>query len=447
MNLSTTLDRASLWRIDTLQRVMPFIERDIPLVPEALQHIASELRSTCERRAVILYRALSWLLPPFLFVLYWFANCDKSVFVLIFVRPIVDGWLAPYIGTKPKRLGDSALTAQELVIFGIGLHVIQLIYLYHTVSILSSPYGFCSNIFLFLVTGFTSYSYWVTIVLCILKNAIISIISITQLPVLDTIHQEYISAYWCSCAIVLAVLTPVHLETIARIVAEREADSYKSHMHDLLRASFDATIWVDNDLRVVGDSDPRLDYVFLTPMCGNSLLDFVEDETERERFEAYAAKSMASRSTTLFHATFRTAAEEGCRNFDADVYMTSKYSLWLQAGQQHLIGLRLRDNRSEPGSPKQASAAHFLDGLSVQWECSECRCVNFDKADTCILCERSRDQLLGLVDRCSSTVGRSRHPASSTRSFIFDTIYEDEESEECGGEGALVNGPEELKGT
>ncbi|KAF4676339.1 hypothetical protein FOL46_004940 [Perkinsus olseni] len=426
MNLSLSLDRAALWHIDTLQRVMPFIERDIPLVPEALEHIASELRSTCERRAVILYRALSWLLPPFLIVLYCFANCDASVFVLVFVRPLLDGWLAPYIGRVPQKPGQSALSAQELVLFGVGLHVIQLIYLCHTVAILSSPYGFCSNIFLFLVTGFTSYSYWVTIILCIVKNAIISMVSITQIAVLDTIHQEYISAYWCSCAIVLAVLTPVHLETVARIVAEREADSYKSHMHDLLRASFDATIWVDNDLRVVGDSDPRLDYVFLTPMRDKSLLDFVEDETERERFELYAAKSRASRSTTLFHATFRTAAEEGCRHFDADVYMTSKYSLWLQAGQQHLIGLRLRDNRSEPGSPKQSNGCSFLTDISGQWECPECRCVNFDNADTCIL----------LVGRSHHV---SRHAASSTKSFIFDTIYEDDESEADGDEEDMVD--------
>ncbi|EER09643.1 hypothetical protein Pmar_PMAR008782 [Perkinsus marinus ATCC 50983] len=273
-------------------------------------------------------------------------------------------------------------------------------------------------------------------------------VSIAQIAELDTIHQEYISAYWCSCAIVLAVLTPVHLETIARIVAEREADSYKSHMHDLLRASFDATIWVDNDLRVVGDSDPRLDYVFLTPMCGKSLLDFVEDESERERFEAYAAKSRASRSTTLFHATFRTAAEEGCRNFDADVYMTSKYSLWLQAGQQHLIGLRLRDNRSEPGSPKQGNVSNFLSGISGQWECPECRCVNFDNVDTCILCERPRGELLGSLNEGSSTFGRSCHSshqaASSTKSFIFDTIYEDED-EEYEGNDDVANGPDQSK--
>jgi len=297
-----------------------------------------------------------------------------------------------------------------LTIFGVFIHVFQFFHFVNRSILISSPYGFCSNIFVFLITGFTSYSFWCTVVLCIAKNFCISMLYLTLQPSLNDTEIEYFYAYWCSCAIVLTVLTPVHLETVGRIIAEGQATTFKKHMNDLLRASFDACVWVDDKLRVM-EAEPKLDLMFMRGMKRESLLDYVK-QPESAKFEQNVTNSIENKSTSLHHVTFCTKADDQSNCFDVDLYITSKLSYWSRDGQHHLVGIRIRNSTSIEAVPPSSRAASTVpslcespkitpkiltdsppsparsDAAPSSWECPECHCVNFDPSEEryCILC-------------------------------------------------------------
>ena len=222
-----------------------------------------------------------------------------------------------------------------------------------------------------------------------MKNFLISMLYLARLqPSLNETEIAYFYAYWCSCAIVLTVITPVHLETIGRIVAEGQAGTYKKHMNDLLRASFDACVWVDDKLCVV-EAEPKLDLMFMRSMKNQSLLEFVE--CGGHQFEKNVTTSIENHSTSLHHVTFSNTVD----SFDVDLYITSKLSYWLRDGHHHLVGLRMRvppqtqEIRKEPATTPEPKEQSNNPGHS--WECAECHCVNFESVSLskpmhCILC-------------------------------------------------------------
>ena len=416
-NFKDFIERTCLWQLEELFNLMPY-KMELPRHPIARRQIVSELSETCEKRALALFKALTWLLPAPLLALYVTATCDGTLLLLMVARLLVDGempwyqWWTPAGSAVSRALSGeqqsrgtrrSKVSAQGLVLFGIFIHVFQFFHFYTRTMLISSPYGFCSNIFVFLVTGFTSYSYWVTVALCIIKNFCISLLYLTLQPSLTDTEIEYFYAYWCSCAIVLTVLTPVNLETIARITAEGQASTYKKHMNDLLRASFDACVWVDDKLRVV-EAEPKLDLMFMRSMKRRSLLEFVK-KPESDRFELNVVNSIENHSTSLHHVTFGTS-DLHC--FDVDLYITSKLSYWLRDGQHHLVGIRIRTPHVETSlkaTPVSSTATTTIadDSSSSienhspepvkQWECPECHCVNFlslavtePSSRACILC-------------------------------------------------------------
>lgn len=399
--LKVFIEATCLWQSEQLASLMPY-KMEIPRHPSARVQIVNELCDTCERRALTLFKALTWLLPGPLMALYVTATCDGTLILLTIARFLVDGDMPWYNRGKcpsltrtmsgdkvmipPSRLSSrrSKLSANGLVLFGVFIHVFQFLHFYNRTLLISSPYGFCSNIFVFLVTGFTSYSFWCTVVVCIVKNFLISILYLTLQPSLNENEIAYFYAYWCSCAIVLTVLTPVYLETIGRIIAEGQAITYKKHMNDLLRASFDACVWVDNKLCVV-EAEPKLDLMFMQTMKQRSLMEFVK-QPECDKFEMHVTASIENHSTSLHHVTFATS---DIHSFDVDLYITSKLSYWLRDGQHHLVGIRIRNPPPETQTLKNSAtkASHSDDS----WECPECHCVNFEAVSLaepkyCILC-------------------------------------------------------------
>jgi hypothetical protein len=403
----TLIEETCLWQLETLFNLMPY-RMELPRHPSARRQVVQELCETCEKRALALFKALTWLLPAPLLALYVTATCDGTLLILMVARLLVDGempWFkwyeAKFLQAKtghPTR--RSRVSANGLVLFGILIHIFQFIHFYNRTILISSPYGFCSNIFVFLVTGFITYSFWGTVLLCVAKSFCISILYLTLQPSLTDTEIEYFYAYWCSCAIVLTVLTPVQLETIARITAEGQATTYKKHMNDLLRASFDACVWVDDKLRVV-EAEPKLDLMFMRSMKRRSLLEFVK-LPDCAKFEQNVLNSIENHSTSLHHVTFGTS-DLHC--FDVDLYITSKLSYWLRDGQHHLVGIRLRSAQQEvtrvvtPPTPLVAPTEDSSDPGPVStpqkdpesWECPECHCVNFlsplvPGESLCILC-------------------------------------------------------------
>jgi hypothetical protein len=413
------IEKTCLWQLEAFFNLMPY-KMELPRHPVARQQVVSELCATCEKRALALFKALTWLLPLPLLALYVTATADGTLLLLMMARFLVDGDMPWYRwfsmtqaiprspstdGKLPPETRRSKVSANGLVLFGIFLHVFQFFHFYTRSYLIWSPYGFCSNIFVFLVTGFTSYSFWVTVTLCIMKNFCISVLYLTLQPTLTDTEIEYFYAYWCSCAIILTVVTPVNLETVARITAEGQATTYKKHMNDLLRASFDACVWVDDKLRVM-ETEPKLDLMFMRSMKRKSLLEFVK-QPEISRFKQNVTNSIENHSTSLHHVTFGTS-ELHC--FDVDLYITSKLSYWLRDDQHHLVGIRIRT--PPPEDPKSITSHSTTPTLvdevtsdciedSVcrsppprdgprQWECPECHCVNFlsaaDQSQSCILC-------------------------------------------------------------
>jgi hypothetical protein len=390
------VERTCLWQLETLFNLMPY-RMELPRHPNARRQVVQELCETCEKRALALFKALTWLLPAPLLALYVTATCDGTLLLLMVARFVVDGempwfkWYETNI-TSTKAVDNtrrSRISANGLVLFGAFIHVFQFFHFYTRTILISSPYGFCSNIFVFLVTGFTSYSFWATVLLCVFKSFCISLLYLTLQPSLTDTEIEYFYAYWCSCAIVLTVLTPVQLETIARITAEGQATTYEKHMNDLLRASFDACVWVDDKLRVV-EAEPKLDLMFMRSMKRRSLLEFVK-QPDCARFEQNVLNSIENHSTSLHHVTFGTS-DLHC--FDVDLYITSKLSYWLRDGQHHLVGIRLRSAPHATPEPIEAPSTTSTTPqkeVSESWECPECHCVNFLSAaaageSLCILC-------------------------------------------------------------
>lgn len=387
------VEKTCLWQLEVLFKLMPY-RMELPRHPNARRRICQELCETCEMRALALFKALTWLLPAPLLALYVTATCDGTLLLLMVARLVVDGdmpwfrWYESHV-TSTKAVDStrrSRISANGLVLFGAFIHVFQFFHFYTRTILISSPYGFCSNIFVFLVTGFTSYSYWATVLLCVAKSFCISLLYLTLQPSLTDTEIEYFYAYWCSCAIVLTVLTPVQLETIARITAEGQASTYKKHMNDLLRASFDACVWVDDKLRVV-EAEPKLDLMFMRSMKRRSLLEFVK-QPDSARFEQNVLNSIENHSTSLHHVTFGTS---DLHSFDVDLYITSKLSYWLRDGQHHLVGIRLHTSTPAPEEPPEPIPITPPQKDAESWECPECHCVNFLSPTVpgealCILC-------------------------------------------------------------
>lgn len=416
------VEETCLWQLEALFNLMPY-KMELPRHPSGRRQVVQELCETCEKRALALFKALTWLLPAPLVALYVTATADGTLILVMLARFLVDGdmpwfkWFGAPDGkvrsTRTRSVSidklpssttrRSRVSANGLVLFGIFIHVFQFFHFYNRTILISSPYGFCSNIFVFLVTGFTSYSFWATVLLCVTKNFCISLLYLTLQPSLTDTEIEYFHAYWCSCAIILTVVTPVNLETIARITAEGQAKTYKKHMNDLLRASFDACVWVDDKLRVM-EAEPKLDLMFMRSMKKRSLLEFVK-QPECTRFAQNVTNSIENHSTSLHHVTFATS---DLNHLDVDLYITSKLSYWLRDGQHHLVGIRIRSCPSSPqeihkAPPSTAATSEEESAASLaeedmsrspperpkQWECPECHCVNFLTASAdslCILC-------------------------------------------------------------
>jgi len=363
------IENSSIWHIESLFHFMPY-PLELPKHSKAKKQIILKLCDTCERRAVALFSALQFLLPIPLIAIYMTTICDMSLFLLIFMRHFVDGSVSSLLtGSVAKPM-----SANGLVILGILLHVVQVAHFYTKPALVSSPYGFCSNIFVLLITGFTSYSIWVTLLVCLAKNFLITVLYLSLQVSLTEVQLEYFYTYWSSCGIVLCVLYPIYFETLGRITAEEQASAYKTHMDDLLRASFDACVWVDSALRIA-ETEPKLDCLFSRKMLRRSLLDHVA-ASDRVRFEGYMSDTIRRGSTSLFHTSFVTSASE---MFHADVYITSSQACyWLGKGEyhQHLLGIRAS------GLIKMDSAA------TNSWECQECHCMNHSDPVTqaCVLC-------------------------------------------------------------
>lgn len=429
------IEETCLWQLEALFNLMPY-KMELPRHPSGRRQVVKELCETCEKRALALFKALTWLLPAPLLALYVTATADGTLILVMLARFLVDGempwfkWFSSGVKERGSRARSvsidklpsaptrrSKVSANGLVLFGIFIHVFQFFHFFNRTILISSPYGFCSNIFVFLVTGFTSYNFWATVVLCVTKNFCISLLYLTLQPSLTETEIEYFYAYWCSCAIILTVVTPVNLETIARITAEGQAKTYKKHMNDLLRASFDACVWVDDKLRVM-EAEPKLDLMFMRSMKRRSLLEFVK-QPECSKFAQNVTNSIENHSTSLHHVTFGAA---DLHQLDVDLYITSKLSYWLRDGQHHLVGIRIRSSTQqevvpwtkwtttstcEADSPETKTTP---DRPPQQWECPECHCVNFSSQTNsdplCILCG------------FKSTAG----------DFTCGTIFEDDES-------------------
>jgi hypothetical protein len=448
------LERTCLWQLDVLFKVMPY-KMDLPRHPNARSHVIDELCLTCERRALAIFQALVWLLPLPLMAVYLTATCDATLIILMMGRLLVSDTCKQYLfsrtsgqskksdgGGSPKSskvrrsvsVDDliphasfssprSRSVANCLALFGIFIHVFQFVHFFNRTTLVSSPYGFCSNIFVFLVTGFISHSFWCTVVLCIAKSFLISLMYLAVYPSLNDMEIGYFYGYWCSCAIVLTVLTPVHLETVGRIIAEGQATTFKKHMNDLLRASFDACVWVD-DKMVVIDADPKLDSMFGRSMKHTSLLEFVKIP-ESAQFETNVNNSIENQATSLHHVTFSTDDQNTVEStrFDVDLYITSKLSYWSREDQHHLVGIRLRPNAIEPVAPAPDYIAPDSSPRS-SWECPECHCVNFSKdSDNCILCgyrgaiDFGCRTILELPDEWNDVM---HHPQSELGESLFD---------------------------
>ena len=435
------LEETCLWQAEALFRLMPY-RMELPRHSSARSQVVSELCETCERRALALFKALTWLLPAPLLALYVTSTVDGTLFILMVARFLVDAdmpwYKSPSVSNQSRARGMSTdkplkeskptrskLSANGLTIFGVFIHVFQSFHFVNRSILISSPYGFCSNIFVFLITGFTSYSFWCTVVLCIVKNFCISMLYLTLQPSLNDTEIEYFYAYWCSCAIVLTVLTPVHLETVGRIIAEGQATTFKKHMNDLLRASFDACVWVDDKLRVM-EAEPKLDLMFMRGMKRESLLDYVK-QPESAKFEQNVTNSIENKSTSLHHVTFCTNTDQS-NCFDVDLYITSKLSYWSRDGQHHLVGIRLRNSTSIETTTSTPCESPKItpkvvtdcppspapsDTSPSSWECPECHCVNFDPSEEryCILCGFK----------------------ASTVDYGCGTIYEDQSERESEG--------------
>jgi len=431
-----------LWQLEALFNLMPY-KMELPRHPSGRRQVVQELCETCEKRALALFKALTWLLPAPLLALYVTATADGTLIIVMLARFIVDAempwfkWFPaeprPKAAARTRSLSidklqspptrRSRVSANGLVLFGIFIHVFQFFHFFNRTILISSPYGFCSNIFVFLVTGFTSYNFWATVLLCVTKNFCISLLYLTLQPSLTDTEIEYFYAYWCSCAIILTVVTPVNLETIARITAEGQAKTYKKHMNDLLRASFDACVWVDDKLRVM-EAEPKLDLMFMRSMKMRSLLEFVK-QPECSKFEQNVTNSIENHSTSLHHVTFGAS---DLHLLDVDLYITSKLSYWLRDGQHHLVGIRIRNTPQEiQKSTNPPSTAPTCDEDSPaeertppanrvqQWECPECHCVNFlASASPC-------------VDSCCILCG-----FKNSGNFSCGTIFEDDDGESFG---------------
>jgi hypothetical protein len=193
-------------------------------------------------------------------------------------------------------------------------------------------------------------------------------------------------------------------------------------MNDLLRASFDACVWVDDKLRVM-EVEPKLDLMFMRCMKRQSLLDYVK-QPESDRFEQNVTTSIENKSTSLHHVTFRT--DDPSTTFDADLYITSKLSYWSRDGQNHLVGIRLKNSQNgelpskivtEPiKSPERdVEPLPTSPEINTSWECQECHCVNFDASTTddekfCILCGCKR----GTIEYGCGTIYEGNSETSDT---------------------------------
>ena len=434
-SIEGALDYSSLLGMEWLFAIMPY-RIVLPSHPRARHDIVEKHKDTCERRAVALFGSLQLLLPvPLMAIATTTVSCDMSLFILIFARHLVDGSLIRlFLTLKPVCESDSPrwseqqgdrptyprMPASVLLLFGSILHAIQFWHFYTCPNLIASPYGFCSNIFLLLITSFTSYSIWVATAVCVLKNASITWLFINCLGINSASPShpiEYFYAYWSSCAIVLVVVFPMYLETVGRITAELQAKAYKTHMHDLLRAVFDACVWVDSALRVQ-EEDAKLDCLFQRPMKRRSLLQHVA-EKDRSRFEAYVGEAIRSGATGLCHAGFVCESMP----FEADVYITSRQVGWWLGQtdtQQHLLGFRVveaeigtekwvsspqsfgRSAVQEAAMDRQGGRSMGVEGVfpglnpyapsesvleeRLQMECPECKCTNTGMTEVCILC-------------------------------------------------------------
>ena len=360
--LAKILESSALLYIDQLFAVLPY-RPDFPRTTQGRHELTLNLMETCEKRAVALFFALQCLLPLPLIAIYVTAVCDMSLFLLVFLRPVVDGSL---FGRK------TPLSAAHLVYLGIGIHVVQVLHFYHNPALINSPYGFCSNIFTLLITGFTSFHMGLTAALAIAKTVAISFFYRKYLA------DDFFYCYFTSCSIVLVVLVPVYLETLGRLLAETQAATLRRHMDDLLRASFDATLWCDHRFFVL-DHDHKAVELFgaLTAetrrgLRGLSLFDLIATD-DRPRFKQYI-RNLSTSNTSLFH-TDLTSDER----LSADIYITSSGALGRQ--DAHLVGIRV-----------SRVATEGVEAL--EWECLHCYCVNSGPSDgCCVLCGETASSL------------------------------------------------------
>lgn len=351
--LSRLLESTAFLYVDQLFTVIPD-RPDFPRSKQTRKELVALLMHTCEKRAVALFFALQCLLPLPLIAIYVTALCDMSLFLLVFLRPVVDGSL----------FGKGPLSAVNLVYLGVCIHIVQVFHFYHNPALINSPYGFCSNIFTLLITGFTSFHMGLTASVAIFKTFAISFFYRKYLA------DDFFYCYYTSCSIVLVVLIPVYLETLGRLLAESQTATLRRHMDDLVRASFDATIWCDSRFFVL-DRDEKAKELFTSLPCisgtsgGLSLFELISID-DRPRFKTYI-RNLAS-NTSLFHTDLA---------FDiplpADIYITSSGALGRQDG--HLVGIRISRHDIKES-----------DTLS-EWECSFCHCMNSSSADDlCVLC-------------------------------------------------------------
>ncbi len=355
--------------MDQLFAVLPY-RPEFPCTQRGIRDLTQALMETCEQRAVALFFALQCLLPLPLVFIYATAVCDMSLFVLVFLRHIVDGSV---LGRKKP------LSAVHLVYLGICIHVIQVLHFYYNPALINSPYGFCSNIFTLLITGFTSFHMGVTAAVALAKTLAISFCYHKYLS------DDFFYCYFTSCSIVLVVLIPVYLETLGRLIAETQAATLRRHMSDLLRASFDATLWCDHRFAIL-DHDEKAYELFkglahqgftwlgvqpdechvdkgLRSLC---LFDLIAVD-DRPRFKQYIRNLSSSTTASLFHTDL--ISDERLK---ADIYITSSGALGRETA--HLVGIRV--NRVVADSE-----------VAEDWECRHCYCVNSGSTEAeCVLC-------------------------------------------------------------
>ena len=149
-------------------------------------------------------------------------------------------------------------------------------------------------------------------------------------------------------------------------------------MDDLLRASFDATIWCDTRFFIL-DCDEKAKELFasLIPetrvkrgLRSLSLFDLIATD-DRPRFKQYIRH--LSTNASLFH-TDLTCDQKLC----ADIYITCSGALARQGA--HLVGIRISRSTVQDSTALSQTA-------DFDWECSYCHCVNNSPNDSpCILC-------------------------------------------------------------